>query len=260
MRSFYPGIILSLVLANVSLNLPAQTPPLSEQYQAVPERRQPAFRVVLEPLHRTSLSAQVETPVVKITKRMGESFNGGDLLIQLDDAVYKAELTRAHATLLKAKTELDSKQRLFNDHVASLFEIKEAEANAAIAEAEVAKAQRNLDATRIVAPYKGKVVSLGIEEFELAQVGKILIELVEDQKLLANLLIPSSFLPKIAIGQAITITIKETGEPIVARITRIGSVIDPASSTIKIEAEIDNRDEKLKAGMSGTAILSINPE
>lgn len=262
MRRFFPGIILSLVLTNVSLNLPAQTPPppLSEQYQAVPERRQPAFRVVLEPLHRTSLSAQVETPVTKITKRMGESFNEGDLLIQLDDSVFKAELNRANSGLVKAQTELDSKQRLFNDHVASVFEIKEAEANVAIAEAEVAKAKKNLEATKIIAPYKGKVVSLNIEEFELGQVGKVMIELVEDQKLLANLLIPSSFLPKIALGQAITITIKETGEPIIAKVTRIGAVIDPSSSTLKIEAEIDNREGKLKAGMSGTAILSINLE
>lgn len=258
MKTSLSTLFLSLCFTAISLSVAAQIPPLSEQYQSQPERRQPAFRVVLEPLHKALLSAQIESPVVKITKRMGEGFNEGDLLIQLDDGLFKAELNRANANSARAKTELESKQLLFNDHVASLFEIKEAEANVAIAEAEVAKAKKNFDSTRIIAPYKGKVVSLGIEEYELAQVGKILMEIVEDQTLLANLLLPSSMLQQLQIGQRITITIKETGEPINAMVTRIGSVIDPSSSTIRVEAEVDNREGKYKAGMSGTATLGVN--
>ncbi len=244
---------LLLGLACFTLSLQAQNS-YAEQYQ--PVRRDPAFRIVLSPLHRTQLSSQIVSPVLYINKRMGESFKQGDELIQLDDAIFQANLKKAQASLVKAKTELESKQRLFSDRVASLFEIKDAEANVAVAEADLIKAQKELDAAHIIAPYKGKVVAVNIEEHELAEVGKKILEIVEDQKLIGELLLPSNMLPKVAIGQPISILIKETGEPITAKITRIGAVIDPASSTVKVEAEIDNSADKLRAGMSGTATFS----
>lgn len=229
---------------------------LAEQYQQM--KKDPTFRVILEPQYKVLISSQIDSPVKHITKRMGDSFNEGDLLIQLNDEVFETELKRAKANLLRAQAELEAKNILFQDNVASTFEIREAEAYAAIAEAELAKAQQKYNATKILAPFNGKVVDLNIEEYELAQRGKHIIQLVEDQTLRAHLLVPSTYLSKISNGQAISITVKETGQPITARISRIGAVIDPASSTIKIEAIVDNRNNALKSGMSGTATLTLS--
>ena len=44
-----------------------------------------------------------------------------------------------------------------------------------------------------------------------------------------------------------------------AKIKRIGSVIDPSSETVKIEAEIENKNHELKPGMTGIASFNNNP-
>lgn len=211
------------------------------------------FQVIIDPKHRTILSAEIQSPVSEIHKHMGDNFKKGDVLIQLNDIVYQSNLKKAKAVLDRAKVELEGKKQLFQDNVASLFELKEAEANVAIAEAELAIATRDLDSTKVEAPYDGKVVTLGIEAYELPQPGTELIEIVYDKILTAKLLVPTELLEKLKIGQSFTIDIPEANKTITAKIARISSVIDPSSSTFKIEAEIDNSNQDLWAGMKGTA-------
>jgi len=242
-----------------------EPPPVQEEY-AYPEYdyanftgeellndSEDALRVIMEPQHRTYLSGEVQAPVVKIYKKMGDSFSKGDVLIKLDDTIFKANLKQAQAGYERAKVEYEGKKELYNDNVASLFELKEAEANLSMAEATVIIARKNFEATSIDAPYDGKVVSLGIEEYELSTQGTQLIEIVDDSVLLAKFLIPSTMLQQVKVGTPINIRIEETGDEITGTVARIGAVIDPSSSTIRIEVEVDNKDDKYRAGMTGIA-------
>lgn len=232
-----------------SINLSHFTATSKEQPPTV------SFRVVLSPLQRTRLSSQISSPVEIITKRMGESFKKGEILIRLDDDVYIGNLKKAQATLMKAITEFEGRKELYSARSASLFELKEAEANLQSAESDVIVAKKNLDAAYLLAPYDGKVVSISIEEHELPISGKELIEVVDDSILLAKLLVPSNFISQIKLGDPLDINVKELGRTVQARISRISPVIDPSSSTFKVDAEIDNRTGVLKAGMTGTTTL-----
>jgi len=255
MRKLYKLLLLSVVFAS---GLFAETSNSTAPGQTTPiplDRKNVSYRVVLDPRHRTQLTPQVKTAVSKIYKRMGESFKEGDVLIQMEDAIFKANITKAQAIYEKAKTQLEAKKQLYHDNVASIFEIKEGEADLATAQAELVNAQKNLDATKVIAPYNGKVVDVSLEEHELPQNDKSAIEVVDDEVLLAKFLVPSMLVEKIKIGDPVRITVKETGETITAKVARIGSVIDPSSSTLKIEAEVDNKEGKLKTGMSGTVTL-----
>jgi RND family efflux transporter MFP subunit len=167
-------------------------------------------------------------------------------------------MQKAQAALEKARVELDAKKQLFHDNVASLFELKEGEANVATAKADLALAKRNLEGTSVLAPYDGKVIAVSIEEFETPQLGKPLMETVDDEVLIARFLVPSYLLPRLSLGLPFNVVIRETGEKIPVKISRIGSVIDPSSGTVKIEADIDNRHNKLRAGMTGQAVFNFN--
>lgn len=214
-----------------------------------------SFQVTIDPRHRTDLSAEVVSPVESINKKMGESFKKGDVLIQLNDVLFASNLKKAESALDKARVELDAKKRLFNDNVASYFELKEGESNLATAQADLTLAKRNLSGTKIIAPYDGKVISVNIEEHEIPQLGKSMIEIVDDQILIARFLVPSSFLPKLKVGMSFEILIMETGQKVPLKISRIGSVIDPSSGTVKIEADIDNSKDSLRTGMTGRTIF-----
>ena len=215
------------------------------------------YQVVLDPRHKTKLFAEIKYPVTKIMKKIGESFQEGELLIQLEDSVTQGNYNKASAATEKAKAELEATKQLYKDGLSSFFELKEAEANVSSAKAELILAEKNLRASEIRAPYAGVVTSLDIEEHELPQTGKELMQIIDDEVLIAKLLIPSSLLPKIAIGQPITIHIFDLNKTVSAKISRIGGMIDPSSSTIRIEAEIDNDNREFKAGTSGIASFRL---
>lgn len=245
---------------------PYPLPPDHEENLAIPlGPEDTSLRVILAPYQKTVLSAQISTPILSsqvsapvtnIYFRMGESFKKNDILMRLDETVFKANVEKAKAVLRRAQAILSAKTNLYHDKVASYVELKDAEAATATADAEVVLALNQYDAAIIVAPYDGKVISLNIELYELPQPGQALIEILEDDLLLAKILVPSTFLKDIYIGKMLKINIKETETTVDAKIIRIGAVIDPASSTIAVEAEINNHDGTLKAGMIGTTYIT----
>ena len=132
---------------------------------------------------------------------------------------------------------------------------EDAEAALAVAELDLEAASKNLNACTIRAPYQGHLENLLINQYEFVQAGQAIAEVVQDRVLLAKLLVPSVYFNRVKLGQTLELSIKEIDANVPAIITHIGAVIDPASSMIKIFAEVDNRDNNLRVGMTGKTRL-----
>jgi membrane fusion protein (multidrug efflux system) len=213
------------------------------------------IRVVLEPRHRTALSAEVVSSVTSINKRMGETFKKNDVLMTLDDQVYKSNYAKALALIERAKAELRAQQRLYNDKAASLLELREAQAKLAVAEADFAQANKDLKACILTAPYDGEVQDVHVQEFERVEPGKPLMDILDDHILIAKILVPSRIGLTFRVGQELSVSIPEAKGNYSATVTHIAPGIDPSSSLIKIDSEIPNKDRTLRAGMIGTLEL-----
>lgn len=213
-------------------------------------------RVILDPIHQTTLSSEVASTVKSITRKMGEVFQKEEILMELDDEIFQAQYLEAKAETERSETAFKAKKRLFQGDSASLLDLKEAEANFASSKAALTMAQRRLNACTIKAPYDGKIVDISVEVHELVQPGDKLIHLVDDSILVAKFLLPSTAVQHLKLGLEIKIKIHETGQTEVATISRISAVIDAASSTIKADAEIDNSDGRLRTGMIGRTTLT----
>lgn len=211
--------------------------------------------VILEPVHRATISSQITAPVVSIEKEMGESFKAGEVLVRLDNTVYEANLEKAVAFFKKTKLNARMREQLFEDDIGSLTELKEAQAELATAKADLAIARKQLEATSIVAPYPGRMVDIHVHEYELAEANTPLIDIIGDEVLIGKMLIDASQLRHVSLGETIKIRFNEVDEEVTAKIIRIGAEIDPASATIRVDARIENSDLKLTAGMTGTAVL-----
>lgn len=220
------------------------------------------YPAVLEPLDHTLLSTELNVRVITIYKRMGDCFEKGEPLVQLDDINLKANYDRAVAIRQKAACVLATKERLHQSGIASNMDLIDAKAQFAVADADVRIAHKNLSDSTIRAPYNGRVVLINVEEDEYPLQewhikNKPIMEVINDTVLRAKVLIPSSLLRHVEIGDKLLIQIKETNETTTGTITRIGVMMDPVSATIPIEAEINNSDGKLLGGMTGSATLKM---
>ena len=214
------------------------------------------YRVIFHPRFKTQLFTKIVEPIESIHYRMGDSFKKDAILIQLKNNTIQGEYEKARSALEKAKAKLTAAQELYKDGISSYFELKEAEAALAGAKSDFITAQNALDATFIKAPYSGKVVSLFVEQHELPPKSQQLMEIIDDRVLVAKLLVKADLLDKIDVNHPLKITLP-SGAVIAAKVSRIGAMIDPSSSTIKVEAEIDNSNGLLKPGMIGVAIFEF---
>lgn len=218
-------------------------------------QERPVYRVVLDPQYHTRLYPEVQSKVIQINKKMGESFQKGETLIVQDHTILEALVAKAEAAVMKGRAEFETKRELYQEKILSYLEFKEAQANLETAHADLEIARKNLESSEIKAPYSGEVVEVFIKEYEVPARNKAMIEIVNDEILIAKLLVPSYLVAAISEGLPFEIRLEETQETVVAKVIRISPVIDPASSTFKIEAEVENRDGKWRAGMTGITHL-----
>lgn len=130
---------------------------------------------VIRPYLETMLTAQVGGMVVKLHPQFedGAFFHAGEILVELDAADYQTECIAAESRLARAQAALAQEEARANQArlnwddlgyadepsplVLRVPQLKEARANVSASEADVAQAKRNLERTKIRAPFDGRV-------------------------------------------------------------------------------------------------------
>ena len=133
-----------------------------------------------------------------------------------------------------------------------------------LAAAEVVKNQAREDAIKatvgkcvIVAPFSGRVADQKLRDQQFAQAGQPILDILEDENLELEFLIPSAWLTWMKKDHWVNIAIDETGRRYRARVTGIGARIEPISQSVKVIAEVSGRHPELIAGMSGS--VTVDP-
>lgn len=207
--------------------------------------------VVFDPRHRAVLSAEVSATVVRVFKEMGQELKAGAPLIELDAETYQVQAEKAEALLASATAQFEAMENLFKDNSVSSLEFERAKKDLVLARADLRLVQKQLAACTIRGPYDGRLVKALVNEHELVDRGQELLEIVDDRTLLARFLVPSSALGNVRIGQKVQIAVIETKTDVEGIVSHVGAVMEPASGTVEILAEVGNSKGLLRCGMTG---------
>jgi RND family efflux transporter MFP subunit len=153
------------------------TTTLSPQYYQVIVQ---SFGTV-KPRTQSVLFAQVSGQINKVSEqfRAGGFFEQGDMLLQLDDRDYRAEVKIAQASLMSAKQNMQEEgarvkqakadwKRLGNGQTPNALVLRQpqyqaAKAQVLSAQASLDKVNLSLERTIIVAPYAGRILSKSVD-------------------------------------------------------------------------------------------------
>lgn len=136
----------------------------------------------VQPRTQTTLVAEVSGKVHHLSEKFvsGGFFRAGEVLIEIDPSDYRTALKQAEADLAAARARLSDEQsrsdqarrdweqlhggeRQPSNLVLRIPQLEQARASVQAAEAAVARAQRNLERTRISLPYDGMVRSREVD-------------------------------------------------------------------------------------------------
>jgi len=146
-------------------------------------------------------------------------------------------------------------------HQDALEEVRNRQAMLAQRRSEVAIARQQLDDTTLRAPIEGVVRERQVFAGEYRAAGTPIATVVRQHPLRLQLAVPERAATTLRVGQLVRVTVEGDSTVHEGRVTRVSPSIEEGTRTLPIEAEIPNREDKLRPGTFARAdiVTADNP-
>lgn len=212
-------------------------------------------------LRSVTVFAEVPGRIGDIRVQSGQRVTAGDVLLQLDNEAETIAFERAKLVQEDARSRLDRAQQLRRSGAGTDVQLREAELELRQADLELRQAEFELAQRTIQVPVSGWI---GILNAEIGtQIGtQTEIARIDDRSaLLVDFRLPERMVGKVAMGDAIMAEALAGGfDRIEGRINAIDNRVDPASRTLRVQAQLDNSDDRLRAGMAFAITIDLPGE
>jgi cobalt-zinc-cadmium efflux system membrane fusion protein len=206
-----------------------------------------------------------DQPLLALQSPDGDAAMSGYLSAQ-------AGVMQSKAALVKAQSDFDRSSDLFEHNAVAKKEVLSAESALAQAKAGLEQAQASQDqsARRLAvlglkpgaavqevvlrSPLAGKVLELSIVPGEFRNDTSASVMTIADlSSVWVTSQVPESYIRFVQIGEHVEISlVAYPGETFGGRVSRIADTVDPQTRTVKVQAEMDNRDGRFRPEMYGS--------
>lgn len=205
-----------------------------------------------------SLNSRAPGEIITFPAKVGAPIKKGEIILELDARKQRLAIKVAQTKLDEAQRIMARAEQLRKRNVVARANVDDAKTQHARAELELEQAKEALSDRIIKAPFDGV---LGIPKVEIGdQIASniALVTLDDRSSLIVEFDVAEQFYSQLKIGQRI-----EARTPSAANTTFAGFVkeldsrIDTANRTVKVRAEIPNKKDILRPGMSFAVRLAI---
>lgn len=238
---------------------------------------QTTYPASIKGIQDVQISPKVGGFLTKIYVKEGQTVSAGQVLFEIDNATFQAQVRQAQASVNTAQTQVNTAQltyenskKLFEGRVIGDYEMQtaqntyeQAKAGLAQAEAALANAQENLSYCFVKSPAAGVVGTLPFKAGAL----------VNTQSVLTTVSNNSTMEVYFSVNEKVALDMSKTGNgldkmPAVkleladgtiyaqeGKVTKMSGVIEAATGTVQMIAVFPNPDKLLKSGGSGKIII-----
>lgn len=186
----------------------------------------------------------------------GGLVNAGDVLVKLDDSLAQAELSDAKARYDLAEANNDRAKQLSRTGNVTEKAIDEAAANFEIARAALELQRVRLSKHVVVAPFAGRVGLRKVSPGGFIAVGTAIVNLEKIDFLKVDFKLPELFLPSVAVGQKVDITVDALPDRMFqGEIYAIDPQVDVNGRALALRARIPNDDFALRPGLFARVLV-----
>ncbi len=249
----------------------ASSPPVGVTTVRVQQRDLPVLLGAtgsVAPLQSVDVKSQVNSVVARVNIREGQTVRAGELLFVLDARGDEANVAKARAQLARDEVGLaDARRQLARSRelVAQNFISQGAvDTNQALVDSQVALVAADraaieaagvaLSYARITAPSAGRAGAINVFPGSAVQANQTsLVTITQLDPIGVAFNLPQRHLADALAalkggGAAVSATLPEGGVTVAGRLQFVDNAIDPATGTVKVKAQFENRDGKLWPG------------
>ena len=200
------------------------------------------------------LRPEVSGRIARLGFGDGQRVRRGQLLVQLDDTLQRAQLQQAQAQASIARTNLQRNRELLAQDFVSASAVDQSAAALEVAEAQVALARAQLERMRIVAPFDGVAGIAAVNLGDYVKDGADLVNIEDASSMSADFRLPERYLARLKPGQPVEVQVDALpGRSFQGRIDAVDSQVDADGRSLLVRARLPNPKGELKAGMFARA-------
>jgi membrane fusion protein (multidrug efflux system) len=195
-----------------------------------------------------TVANEVAGMVSAIKFESGARVKRGQVLVELDSSVERAQLSQAIARRDLAKVSVARSRALVGQNALAKSQLDTDESELKSASAEVTGLQAQIDKKNVRAPFDGR---LGIRQVNLGQYvnpGTPITVLQAVESIYVDFTLPQTEIDKLSTGMPVRIDLGG-GQKIEAAVSAIDPTLDPVTRSIKVRAGIDKPGDLLRPGM-----------
>jgi membrane fusion protein (multidrug efflux system) len=206
----------------------------------------------IEAFAEADVVAKVAGEIREVLVEEGAQVTEGEVMARLDGDRLRLELNQSRARLQKMQRDFERNKDLREKGLLSEGDFEKLKFDLEALQASYNLASLELDYTQIRAPINGVVSERFIKIGNAIKIGDPLFRVTGLDPLVAYLHIPEREYRQIRAGQPVAIDIDALGgQSIIASVTRVSPIVDPATGTFKISIEIRDSKRRIKPGMFG---------
>ena len=187
----------------------------------------------------------------KIYVEEGQEVKKGKLLAQIDDAGLKNQLEQLQIQAALSKTTFERTQRLWDQNIGAEMQLLQAKATYESQLKSIAQLKKQLQRTRILAPFSGTVDEIVANTGANLLPGQTpVMRIVDLKKMYAEASVPERYLSQIKKGTTATVKIPMLDREYPTTVRQTGNFINPNNRSFRVETPLPNPDEMIKPNLS----------
>jgi membrane fusion protein (multidrug efflux system) len=205
------------------------------------------------------LRPEIAGRIVEIPFEEGEPVRRGDVLVVLDDTIYRAEVEQVRAALELSQANHDRAVDLLARNAGTTRARDEALAALRANQAALELAKARLEKTVITAPFDGVIGLRNVSVGDFVAIGQDLANLEQIDPLKADFRVAEVYLAAVRRGQKIELTVDAfPRESFPGEVYAIDPLIDESGRSILLRARLPNPEAVLRPGLFARVTLVLN--
>ena len=254
---FGPKLLMSSSPSAVPVKSATATPPVTRatpvevaQAELIPFAKGLTAVGSLKSDESVMLRAEQTGRIAEINFKEGQPVVKDQLLFKLDDAVARAELEQARASLAIAQGRQNRAKQLFSEGFVSKEARDDASNSLKVQQAAVDLAQAKLEKMRINAPFDGVIGLRSVSIGEYVSPGLDLAPLESIQKLKVGVRLPELYVAQVKTGQQLEIRVDALpNQRFRGDVFAISPLVEAGGRSVLVRAAVDNQAGHLRPGM-----------
>jgi len=187
----------------------------------------------------------------------GQKVSKGETLAKIDDGGLNQQLSQLKIQADLAKTTYERQEKLWKQKIGSELQYLQAKSNYEAQEQAIKQLQKQINKTIIIAPFSGTIDEIITEQGNFVSPGATpIMRIVNLNNMLIDIDVPERHITSVTLNKNVVVNIPVLNKTINTTVNQVGSFINPANRTFKVEVLIPNKDQSIKPNL--TAKISIN--